>query len=609
MSGYVNGIGSKLVNPRDLRFLLYELLDVESLTRRARFADHSRETFDAAIELGSQIAANHFAPFNRKSDLHEPVFDGERVLIIPETRQALAVYCDAGLMGAALDYTWGGMQLPFTVAQALFAHFDAASIAIAAYPFLTIGAANLINAFGTAEQKACYLPHLCSGRFFATMCLSESQAGSSLADIMTAAYPQSDGTYRLVGHKMWTSGGDHELAENIIHLVLAKIEGAPPGVRGISLFIVPKYLVGHDGASGERNDIALAGLNHKMGYRGITNCVLNFGERKGATGFLVGAPHNGLRYMFHMMNEARIGVGLGATMLGYTGYLYSLDYARSRLQGRLPTAKDPLLPQVSIVSHADVRRMLLAQKAYVEGALALCLYAARLVDDAKTAETAEERERAELLLGLLTPIVKSWPSQWCLEANNLAIQVHGGYGYTRDYPVEQLYRDNRLNAIHEGTHGIQALDLLGRKATHKGGAALALLADEIERSTGQAQGCPDEEVHQWAKQLAEAMGNAVDITNSARDSLLAGDAERSLANAALYLEMLGHIVVAWLWLRQALVADAQLRATSAEEKSFYLGKLQACRYFFRWELPKCRLQAELLKRQDTTCLDMRDEWF
>ena len=268
--------------------------------------------------------------------------------------------------------------------------------------------------------------------------------------------------------------------------MLAKIPGGPPGTKGISLFIVPKFVVNADGSVGERNDVVLAGLNHKMGQRGITNTVLNFGEGKfspggkpGAVGYLVGEPHRGLAYMFNMMNEARLGVGMGAVSLGYTGYLKSLEYARERPQGRPVLAKDPSAPQVPIIEHADVKRMLLAQKAYVEGGMALLLYCAKLVDLSHSAESDEERDSTGLLLDILTPVGKSWPSQWCLEANNLAIQVHGGYGYTREYDVEQHYRDNRLNPIHEGTHGIQSLDLLGRKVTQRGGASLAALGHAV----------------------------------------------------------------------------------------------------------------------------------
>ncbi|HEX9842460.1 MAG TPA: acyl-CoA dehydrogenase, partial [bacterium] len=413
----------------------------------------------------------------------------------------------------------------------------------------------------------------------------------------------------LFGNKMWISGGDHELSENIIHLVLAKIPGGPPGVKGISLFLVPKFLVDDDGTLGARNDVALAGLNHKMGYRGTTNCVLNFGEQGGAVGWLVGEPHQGLTCMFHMMNEARVGVGLGAVMLGYTGYLHAVAYARERRQGRPPGGKDATRPQVRLVEHADVRRMLLAQKAYVEGGLALCLYAARLVDDQRTGETQQVRRDAHLLLEILTPIVKSWPSQWCLEANSLAIQVHGGYGYTREYAVEQLYRDNRLNPIHEGTHGIQALDLLGRKAGMEDGAVLQLLMREMHATLRQARKCDSPELRGFADDLSGAVDRMMETTRNLLCAAANGEVELALANASVYLEMAGHMVVAWIWLRQALVAVGKLSEAQAGERDFYQGKLAACAYFFRWELPRTRHQNQLLNNLDRTCFEMQDAWF
>jgi alkylation response protein AidB-like acyl-CoA dehydrogenase len=613
-------VESKLLNPRDLAFLLYEWLDVERLCARPRYADHSRETFDAALDTSARIATEHFKPINKLLDAEEPSFDGERVHTPAPLAAALKVFNEAGLIAAGNDYEHGGMQLPTTLAKACFAWFDAACVAGVGYPFLTQGNANLLLAHGTDEQKARWVPHLLSGRFYGTMCLSEPQAGSSLSDIRTRAEPRPDGSYRLFGNKMWISGGEHELSENIVHLVLAKIPGPDgrlvPGTRGISLFLVPKKLLDEDGSVGERNDVTLAGLNHKMGFRGTTNTLLNFGEGRfspggeaGAIGWLVGEAGRGLACMFHMMNEARIGVGLGAACLGYTGYLHALDYARNRPQGRHPQAKDPATPQVPIVEHADVRRMLLAQKAYAEGGLALCLYCSMLVDDEQTG-TAEERERATWLLELLTPIVKSWPSQWCLEANSLAIQVHGGYGYTRDYDVEQFYRDNRLNPIHEGTHGIQALDLLGRKMVLGQGRAAMLFAGEIEDCAGRAaaravQGAPGEELAAMGRQLAAAASR---VFATVRNLHAVGDLNVTLANAAVFLEAFGHLVVAWQWLEQAMVAQAATPATSADA-DFYAGKLQAARYFLRWELPKIGPMLDLLDSIDTTALDMRDAWF
>jgi alkylation response protein AidB-like acyl-CoA dehydrogenase len=598
---------SLILSRRDLDFLLYEWLDVEAFCQRPRFAEHSRETFDAVLDLCAQIASDKFAPHNRKADEHEPQVDGERVSLIPETHAALRAFCDAGLMAAGQDAVLGGMQLPCVIEKAGFAWFKGANVGTAAYPMLTIGNANTLLKCGTPEQIERFVRPMLEGRFFGTMCLSEPQAGSSLSDIVTRAEPQADGSYRLRGNKMWISGGEHELAENIVHLVLAKVPGPDgkliPGVKGISLFVVPKFLVNDDGGLGERNDVVLAGLNHKMGYRGTTNCLLNFGEGRhlpggqaGAVGWLVGTLHQGLAAMFHMMNEARIGVGLGAVMLGYTGYLHALDYARNRPQGRHPKDKDPSRPQVPIVEHSDVRRMLLAQKAYVEGGLALILYCACLVDEEKTAPAAQERSQATLLLDILTPIAKSWPSQWCLEANSLAIQVHGGYGYTREYAVEQFYRDNRLNPIHEGTHGIQALDLLGRKVVMQDGAALLLLTQRVHATLARADGWPEAEAlrHRWSQ--------LVEVTHTLH---AADDPNVTLANAAVYLEAFGHLVVGWLWLEQAMAA----RSGALPDADFYAGKLQAFRYFFRFELPKVDAQLALLATLDTTTLDMQDHWF
>ncbi len=599
---------SKLLNRRDLDFILYELLDVERLTRRPRFAEHTRETFDAALDTAARIAEEKFAPHNRKSDLNEPTFDGTRVTIIPEVGEALAAFREAGFMAAAQDFEHGGMQLPWTVAQACFAWFNAANISTAGYPFLTIANANLIRTFGTPAQQRKYLPSLLSGRFFGTMCLSEPQAGSSLSDIRTTAHAADDGNYRLVGNKMWISAGEHELSENIVHLVLARIEGAPPGVKGISLFIVPKYRVDDDGSIKGRNDVALAGLNHKMGFRGTTNCVLNFGEQGGAHAELVGEPNRGLAYMFHMMNEARIGVGMGATVLGYTGYLHALAYARERPQGRPPGARNAQQPPVRIIEHADVKRMLLAQKAYVEGALALCLYCSSLVDQRDAADDRGRRE-AQLLLDILTPVAKAWPSQWCLEANSLAIQVHGGYGYTREYPVEQFYRDNRLNPIHEGTNGIQALDLLGRKAGMDDGAALQLLAREISATARVARSSDVQDLQRFGAQLNEALDRILVITRELLCVTGRGEVDLGLANASVYLDLVGHTVLGWIWLKQALVAQRKCNEASASDRDFYLGKLQACGFFFRWELTKTRQWAELLESLDRTSLDMQDGWF
>ncbi|MFC7527292.1 acyl-CoA dehydrogenase [Actinoplanes sp. GCM10030250] len=571
---------SKVLSRRDLAFLLYEWLDVESLTGRERFAEHSRETFDAFLDVSQQIAERDFAPHNRKNDLHEPTFDGERVEIIPEVSRALRVFAESGLLAATLDEKYGGSQLPLVVGRACFLWFQAANTATSAYAMLTSGNAHLLLAHGTEEQIRTYVEPMIEGRFTGTMCLSEPQAGSALSDVLTRAVPAGDGSYRVSGSKMWISGGDHELSENIVHLVLARVAGAPAGVKGLSLFIVPKRHVHPDGTVGERNGVSLAGLNHKMGYRGTTNAVLAFDD---ATGYLVGEEGRGLAYMFHMMNEARIGVGAGAVALGYTGYLHALAYARERAQGRPLADKDPSAPPVAIVEHPDVRRMLLASKAYVEGGLALVLFAAKLLD--------ERSEENDLLLDVLTPIVKAWPAQWCRLADDHAIQVHGGYGYTREYPVEQFYRDNRLNSIHEGTDGIQALDLLGRKVTMKGGAGLALLLDRIRATAAEAPADLGGPVLAACDRLAATTGKL----------WASGDPSAALANATAYLDAAGHLVIAWIWLEQ-------LNAAAGKEGDFYDGKRLAARYFVTHELPRIGPMLDLLDSGDTLLRDMDDAW-
>jgi alkylation response protein AidB-like acyl-CoA dehydrogenase len=596
---------STLLSRRDLDFLLFEWLRVDELTKRERFAEHSEETFAGVLDLCEQLATRYFAPHNKKSDANEPTFDGLTVTIIPEVKEALDAFARADLIAMGMDAELGGAQLPMAVAGAGLAWFHAANTSTAAYVLLTQGNASLLAEYGTPEQIDAFLKPMLAGRFLGTMCLSEPQAGSSLADIVTRAEPRGDGTYRLFGSKMWISGGEHELTENIVHLVLAKISGAPPGTKGISLFIVPKYLVSPDGTVGQRNDVVLAGLNHKMGYRGTTNTVLNFGEggfrpdgEPGAVGYLVGEPHRGLSYMFHMMNEARLGVGLAAIALGYTGYLKSLDYARNRPQGRPVTSKDPTTPPVPIIEHPDVKRMLLAQKSYVEGALALALYCGHLIDIGHSPESDDELASSTLLLDILTPIAKSWPSQWCLEANNLAIQVHGGYGYTREYDVEQHYRDNRLNPIHEGTHGIQSLDLLGRKVVQRNGASLVALTNAVNQSVSEATALGGE-LAELAGQLDAAWRRLVDVTGGMFSS---GDVEAALANSVVYMEAVGHLVIAWMWLEQ-------MRAAHGRDGGFYDGKRQAGRYFFRYELPKTGPQLDLLESLDRTTIEMRDAWF
>jgi alkylation response protein AidB-like acyl-CoA dehydrogenase len=612
-----------------LDFFLYDWLAAESLSQRARFADHSRETFSAVLDTCERIAREKYAPFNRLVDTQEPHFDGEKVILPQATHEAHKAYVASGMLAAAQDYGLGGMQLPYVVEAAANAFFACASVSISSN-LLTSGNANCIMAHGTPMQREVFAANEFSGRWAGTMCLSEPQAGSSLSDVATRATLEDAGDalgprYRLRGNKMWISSGEHELTENIVHLVLAKIPDESgklvAGTRGISLFIVPKYLVeispspqpsprGGEGVRlAARNDVALAGLNHKLGWRGTTNTLLNFGEGKfpvdgkpGAVGYLVGKPGEGLKCMFHMMNEARIGIGMAATALGLAGYYASLEYAKQRPQGRPITGsgKDATQPQVRLIEHADIKRMLLAQKSICEGALALQLYCARLVDEQHTGAAVAANE-ARLLLEVLTPIAKSWPSENCLEANSLALQIHGGYGYTRDFPVEQYWRDQRLNMIHEGTHGIQAMDLLGRKVLMEGGRGLALLAARIKRTIEKARQAPALAAH--AAALAQALERVSAATQAAWAT---GKPEEALANAVPYMQAFGHMVLAWIWLDVMRTVEAQVATKNIAACAI---NSPAGAYFYAYELPKIDAWLQVVSQRNMMCAHLPEEAF
>lgn len=561
-----------------LEFQLFDWLGVA--------AGEERATMCAVLDTARALAADAFMPHYRQADITEPQLgpDGA-VRILPAIAAALGRYAALGLFGASFPEALGGLGLPGAVSSAVYCLFAAANVSTAAYPMLTVANARLIAAFGTAAQVERFAHPQIEGRWFGTMCLSEPQAGSSLGDIRTRAVADGEDAlgarYRLRGNKMWISGGDQDASENIVHLVLAKIERPdgtlPEGSKGISLFIVPKRL-----PDGARNDVAVAGLNHKMGFRGTANCLLNFGERAGAVGWRVGGEGQGLVQMFMMMNEARVGVGMGAAALAYRGYRHALRYAGERSQGRaIGTAGGVPVP---ILAHPDVRRMLLQQKSYAEGGLALCLYCARLID--------EGGDEAEAVLALLTPVAKSWPSEFGLVANDLAIQVHGGYGYTRDFAVEQLWRDNRLNPIHEGTAGIQAIDLLRRKLLLSNGRSLALLRHRIDATVERARA-------DWPAEAA-ALAAFWSAVGTVLEGLRTCPGTEAFDDATLFLRAFGHGVVAWLWLDQAMVRT---------EGGAHEGVAYACRYFFEAELPQARTWLDLVAGHSTLARRIPDEAF
>ena len=599
-------MAEKFVSMRNLRFLLYEIFDAESLTKYPCFQDHSREIFEMVLDTGEKMGRDLLHPYFAEMDRNPPEFVDGRVKVLPMVRTLMKACGEGGWIGAHAPYERGGQQMPTLVINAFRFIFCAANYSASVYPFLTGGAAHLIENFGSEELIETYVPKMFSGEWQGTMALTEPQAGSSLTDLTTTAVPTEQGYYRIKGQKIFISAADHDGVDNVVNLLLARIQGAPPGVKGISLFVVPQKRIGDKGEL-VANDLLTTGIYHKLGYRGSPITQLSLGENDDCRGWLVGEPHKGLRYMFQLMNEARIDVGMSAAAIASAAYYASLQYTRERPQGRPVTSKDPTQPQVPIIEHADVKRMLLFQRAVVEGSLSLALQCAKYVDLA-TVLDGEEKERCELLLDLLTPVAKSYPSEMGSLSVSAGLQCLGGYGYCDEFPLEQHYRDMRIHPIHEGTTGIQGMDLLGRKVVMKDGKALRLYLGEVEKTIAEARAVQG--LAPRAEELEKALESLKQVTAHLTGIALQGKIDLFLADATLYLELFGIIAVAWQWLLQAVAAQKALgKGLPEAEGNFYTGKLFAFRYFFAYELPKIRGLARRLEASDGLTVEMREAFF
>lgn len=585
---------------RNLNFLLHEVFDAASLNKYPYFNAHDRETIDMTIDAVTQIGDNLMYPYLRDLDRNPPELHNGKVTVHPKVGDYLKAMGEAGLIGTSFSFEDGGQQLPEVVSSCLGFIVMAANNGMM-YTGLTSGAAGLINSFGTDELKQTYVANMLSGKWQGTMALTEPQAGSSLSDITSTAAPQADGSYLIKGQKVFISAGDHDQCENIIHLMLARIEGAPKGTKGISLFVVPKYRL--DGAD---NDVTSTGVYHKLGQRGVPAMHLTMGDREDCRGWLVGEPHKGLSYMFQMMNEARIGVGMTGAAIASAAYCASVQYAKERPQSRRLNEKGVLdSPQIPIIQHPDVKRMLLLQKAVVEGSLSLLLETARCVDIAHASEDPEEKEKYHLILELLTPIAKTYPTEMGLVAVSNGLQVLGGYGFTEDFPLEQYYRDIRITPIYEGTTGIQSQDLLGRKMTMKGGKPAQLLFAEVSKTIAEAE--THEELKPYAQKLKAELSRLQEVTMALMLYAMQGDIERYLMDATLFMEMFGIITIAWQWLKQGVVAKNALLTQQPEgdELAFYESKIHTMKFFFHYEVPKTLGLAVRLK--DTEVLTIETE--
>jgi butyryl-CoA dehydrogenase len=599
-------MASKFFSERNLRFLLYEVFDAVSLTQYDYYKEYDGKTLDMVLKAAMELAEGLLWPIFQEMDKNPPELVGDQVKVHSSVRKILEKSGEGGWIGDDIPFEWGGQQLPQIITMGCRFIFCAANYSASAYLGLTSGAARLILSFGKEEIKKTYLPKMLSGKWQGTMALTEPEAGSSLSDITTIADPTENGFYKMRGQKVFISAGDHDAVENVVHLMLAKIKGAPAGVKGISLFVVPKKRMDKGGQL-VSNDLATSGIFHKLGYRGCPIVQLSIGDNDDCRGYLVGEPNQGLLQMFQMMNEARIGVGAGAAAIASAAYYAALDYSKKRLQGRRLSTKDPLLPQVPIIEHPDVKRMLLFQRSVVEGALALLTQCARYADLAIVL-TGEEKEKNELLLDLLTPVAKSYPSEMGLLSISAGLQCLGGSGYCDDYPLEQYYRDARIHPIHEGTTGIHGLDLLGRKVMIRGAKAYKLYLKEVE---GTIQGAEKfEALQSYAQKLKQSLERLQKVTTHLMEVGKKGDPELFLADATLYLEFFGVVSVAWQWLVQAIAIVKALRnKPSGAETNFYNGKFFAFRYFFEYELPKIEGLAKRLMNSDGLTVEIEPDLF
>jgi alkylation response protein AidB-like acyl-CoA dehydrogenase len=600
-----------LVNRRDIRFVLYEMLNVETLTRYDYFADHSKETFDTALDAAYQLAREvcwpAYADMDRMGAIHDAASQTTRV---PESMHTIwRAYKEGGWHGEIAPAEFGGQQFPGTVAAATALMFNAANTAAHMYVGGAGGAAGLINSFGNEMLKKTYLEKLYAGEWAGTMCLTEPQAGSSLSDVKTTAVPVKSGDYFLLtGTKCFISSGDHDLTENIVHPVLARLPDAPPGVKGISLFIVPKYRINADGSVGELNDVTTAGIEHKLGLRGNATATLSFGDNGDCRGWLLGEPNRGLAYMFQLMNHARINTGLQATSLASNAYQHALQYARERLQSRKISEKNPATPQVPIIKHADVRRMLVAQKAITEGMFALLAYAALQGDTERCSPDGAERMAAADVLDVLTPVCKAYGSEAAYDSIVLAIQCYGGYGFSEEFPLAQMLRDCKVFPIYEGTNGIQAMDLLGRKVVMKGGEAFRAVLAEISKTIDAASHI--DALKDLADKVGAALNEVAETTAHLGGIAMGGDIEAYMSKATPYLRMFSRLVISWLFLWQSQIAQKALAAgAGAADESYYRGKLATARFYLNNELPYLHATAQILMSDERTALDFDEAWF
>ena len=603
-------MAKEYVDIATLKYLLYQVHGVEDLLTAERFQDYDKDSLDLFINAIKEFSDRELFPYFKEMDETPAIYKNGTIMVHKQVDVMMKKGGEMGIISGPFDYGDGGLQLPFIIHTASAYIQEAANNHLPGYAGLTQGAAELIVHFANENLKKTYVPKMLSGAWGGTMCLTEPQAGSSLSDITTKATPTQEGYYKISGQKIFISGGDHQYAENVVHLLLARIEGAPSGTKGISLFVVPKLRMGKDGRL-TNNDVMTVADFQKMGQRGYATTHLGFGDKDDCHGWLVGQAHKGLKYMFLMMNSARISVGRGGAAISMAAYQASLEYAKERPQGRKLSSdgkKNPDEKPCLIIEHPDVRRMLLLQKAIAEGSLSLVLLAAKYYDIIQSTKDPETKKKYGLLLEMVIPIVKTYPTEAGTLSVSNGVQVLGGYGFCSDFILQQYYRDIRIFSIYEGTTGIQSQDLLGRKVPMENGKALELLLTEILHTITEAMEFDE------LRSSAKILGDKIKLTRSVLDFLVPfakkGNYERFLSDANLFMEFLSHVVIGWLWLDIAVNAQRNiLGGDQTYSKTFYESKIHTMKFYFKYELPKTGSLAESLMHPDVLTTNSKKEVF
>jgi alkylation response protein AidB-like acyl-CoA dehydrogenase len=598
-----------IADRRDVDFVLYEQMKVEDFSKHERFTEFNRKTVELIISEARNLALKELAPTQTVGDREGAKFENGQVKVPEVFHRAYELLKEGEWIAMAEDPEWGGQGMPRTVALAAADYLTGANYALTIFSGLTHGAGRLVETFGTEKQKRLYLKKMYSGQWTGTMLLTEPEAGSDVGALTTSAVKNDDGTYSITGNKIFISSGEHDLAENIIHPVLARIEGAPAGTQGISLFLVPKYRVNDDGTLGEFNDVICTGVEEKMGIHGNPTCSLSLGSKGRCRGTLLGEENKGMRAMFLMMNDARLLVGLQGLACASPAYMYAVNYARQRVQGRhLLQMMDKATPSVPIIQHPDVRRMLLTMKVYVEGMRSLLYYVAALDDRMQMTDDPDQKAKYQGMIDLLIPIAKGYVTDRAFDVCSLGVQVYGGYGYIKDYPMEQLLRDCRITMIYEGTNGIQAMDLLGRKlGMNKGKPIMDLLA-AVQTSIAKAKAF--DQLQELAGRLERAVNRLGEVAMHLGQTAMSPKVLNAFAHAYAFMEVSGDVVMAWLMLWRAAIAAEQLAAgAKKKDVAFYEGQLKSAEFFIRTLLPVSLGKMDAILATDGAAVEIAEDSF